>query len=75
MRLMFSLGQAVERLRQKGYGIHCGRWLVDGNPQIILFDVGTASHKMDEFKHELFEKAGIGVPQEDVESNDVVIFG
>ncbi len=30
---------------------------------------------MNEFKHELFEKAGIGIPNEDIESNDVCIFG
>ena len=40
----------MEQLRQRGYRIHCGRWLVDGNPQIILFDVGSAAHKMNEFK-------------------------
>ena len=48
--LTLHSGQAVEQLRQRGYKIHCGRWLVDGNPQIILFDVGSASHKMSEFK-------------------------
>ncbi len=69
------LGQAVERARQKGYKIHCGRWLVEGNPQIILFDVGSASFKMNEFKQELFEKAGIGIPHEDVETNDICILG
>ena len=26
------------------------RWLVEGNPQVILFDVGSASYKMNEFK-------------------------
>ncbi len=65
----------MERLRERGYRIHCGRWLVDGNPQIILFDIGSAAHKMNEFKQELFEKAGIGVPHVDIECNDVVIFG
>ncbi len=30
---------------------------------------------MNEYKQELFEKAGIGIPHEDVESNDVCIFG
>lgn len=30
---------------------------------------------MHEFKQELFEKAGIGIPHEDTESNDVAIFG
>ena len=71
---MFT-GQAVERVRQKGYKVVCGRWLVEGNPQVILFDVGSASHRMAEFKHELYEKAGIGIPHEDTETNDVCLFG
>ena len=70
-----SFFQAVEGMRERGYKVHTGRWLVDGNPQIILFDVGSAAHKMNEFKQELFEKAGIGIPHEDIESNDVAIFG
>ena len=43
--------------------------------QVILFDIGSASHKMQEMKQELFEKAGIGIPHEDIETNDVAIFG
>lgn len=70
-----TTGQAVERAREKGYRVHCGRWLVDGNPQIILFDVGSAAHKMNEYKQDLFEKAGIGIPHEDIESNDCCIWG
>ena len=69
------IGQAVNRVRQKGYKVHCGRWLVEGNPQVILFDIGSSSHKMNEFKNELYEKAGIGIPHEDTETNDVTIFG
>lgn len=42
---------------------------------MILFDVGSAAHKMAEFKHELYEKAGIGIPNEDMETNDCAIFG
>ena len=30
---------------------------------------------MSEMKQELFEKAGIGIPHEDIETNDVAIFG
>ena len=48
---------------------------MEGNPQVILFDVGSASHKMAEFKHELYEKAGIGIPHEDTETNDCAILG
>ena len=57
------------------YKIVTGRWLVDGNPQVILFDVGSAAHKMSQFKQELFDTAGIGAPHRDIEVNDVIIFG
>ena len=69
------LGRAVSRIREKGYKIHCGRWLVDGNPQVVLFDVGATAHKLDQYKSELYDKAGIGIPHEDKETNDVCIFG
>jgi len=69
------LGQTVASQREKGFRIVTGRWLVEGNPQVILFDVGSAAVKMNEWKHELFELGGIGCPQEDSEVNDVVLFG
>lgn len=40
-----------------------------------MFDIGSAAWKLDEFKHELWEKASIGIPWHDRESNDAVIFG
>ena len=66
---------AINNLRQQGFIIHCGRWLVDGNPQIILFDIGSAAWKLDQFKHELWENTNIGVPHLDIETNDSIILG
>lgn len=66
---------AVNAMRSVGYKIHCGRWLVDGNPQIILFDIGSAAWKLDEFRQELWEKCNIGIPHLDIECNDAVILG
>ena len=40
-----------------------------------MFDVGSAGYKMNEFKQELYDKSGIGIPHEDIETNDVAIFG
>ena len=48
---------------------------MEGNPQVILFDVGSAAYKMNEFKQELYDSAGIGGPHGDLEVNDVTIFG
>lgn len=66
---------AVNACRSLGYKIHCGRWLVDGNPQIILFDIGSAAWKLDEFRQELWEKCSVGIPHLDIECNDAVILG
>lgn len=35
-----ELQTAIEKVRHRGYKVHTGRWLVDGNPQIILMDIG-----------------------------------
>lgn len=49
--------------------------MVDGNPQIILFDIGSGAWKLDEFKQELWDKTNIGVPHLDIEANDAIILG
>lgn len=69
------LNGAVSAMRNQGWKVHCGRWLVDGNPQIILFDIGSAAWKMDGYKHELWESSNVGIPHLDVECNDAVILG
>jgi len=69
------LNNAVSKLRDLVFRIHTGRWYVAGNPLVILFDIGSASCNLDQYKQTLFEKSGIGIPHEDIESNDAVIFG
>ncbi|KAE8745264.1 hypothetical protein FOCC_FOCC008056 [Frankliniella occidentalis] len=66
---------AVSRMRDQGYQLHTGTWLVDGNPQLILFDIASGAWKLDEFKQELWEKTGVGIPHLDIETNDAIILG
>ena len=42
---------------------------------MLLFDIGSAAWKLDEWKRELWEVAHIGLPWHDRESNDALIFG
>ncbi|KAL8561691.1 hypothetical protein ACOMHN_054988 [Nucella lapillus] len=67
--------ETIATLRQAGIKVFFGRWLIDGYPKVVLFDIGSAAWKLDEFKHDLWELAGIGIPWHDRESNDAVIFG
>ncbi|KAJ8311289.1 hypothetical protein KUTeg_011159, partial [Tegillarca granosa] len=51
--------QTIQAMRDAGLKVYFGRWLIDGYPKVILFDIGSAAWKLDEFKHELWEKANI----------------
>lgn len=66
---------AVNAMRNLGYKVHIGRWLVDGNPQVILFDIGSGAWHLDQFKRELWETSHIGIPHDDIETNDAIILG
>ncbi len=52
-----------------------GRWLIDGYPKVVLFDIGSAAWKLDEWKREIWECSHIGIPWHDRESNDAIILG
>lgn len=49
--------------------------MIDGYPRVVLFDIGSAAWKLDEWKRDLWNIANIGVPWHDRESNDSIIFG
>lgn len=67
--------QVLDEMRSHGIKVHFGRWLIDGYPKVVLFDIGSAAWKLDEFKHEFWEKSHIGIPLHDTESNDALILG
>ncbi|KPJ19685.1 Putative glycogen [starch] synthase [Papilio machaon] len=69
------LTTAVNAMRSQGYKLHTGTWLVDGNPQIILFDIGSGAWQLDGYKQELWDTCSLGIPHLDVEANDAVILG
>jgi len=69
------LSRAVNKLREKGWNVLFGNWLVEGNPQVVLFDIGSASHLLNSWKQELYESTFIGIPHLDIECNDTVILG
>ncbi|VDN95676.1 unnamed protein product [Brugia pahangi] len=69
------IATAIHKLKEGGFKTVYGRWLIDGYPKVILFDLGSGSRKMNDWKHELYERCQIGIPYEDIESNDAVILG
>ena len=37
-----------------------GNWLIEGNPTVVLFDIGSAAGNLNSWKQELYENTHIG---------------
>ena len=66
---------ALQILKDAGIRYIFGKWLIEGAPYVLLFDIGSAYHRLDEWKKNLWNIAGIPSPPNDRETNDAVIFG
>ncbi|KAI6653321.1 Glycogen synthase [Oopsacas minuta] len=69
------ISETLNTLRKQGIVVSYGRWLIEGHPSVILFDIGSAYFKLNEWRQEFFELTHIGVPDSDTECKDVMVFG
>lgn len=69
------IAATLESMRVKGVKCLYGRWLIDGNPHVLLFDTGSQYHRLDEWKGDLWNLAGIPTPPSDHETNESIVFG
>lgn len=67
--------KSIESMRSKGIKVLYGRWLIEGAPQVLLFDTGSAYSRLDEWKADLWNLAGIPTPPNDHETNETIVFG
>ncbi|XP_015795741.1 glycogen [starch] synthase [Tetranychus urticae] len=67
--------ETIDSVAAHGIKLYYGRWLIDGYPQVILVDIGSAMWKLAEWKHDFWNVCSIGIPNSDIESNDAIIFG
>jgi len=70
-----SLANTITSMRNKGVKVITGRWLIEGYPRVVLFDVDSVWHEYNSWAWDLFEKTGIGIPDHDVEAKRCVLFG
>ncbi|MBI3987528.1 MAG: glycogen synthase [Lentisphaerae bacterium] len=70
-----SLRPALEQMKEKGYDIHFGHWLVTGRPQVILLNHFSVYSRLGEIKYHLWNNHHIGTPGDDDEVNRVIAFG
>ncbi|KAI8086167.1 glycogen synthase [Halteromyces radiatus] len=70
-----AMRQVLEDMGKHGIKYLFGRWLIEGAPYVLLFDLGSIAHKMDEWKGDLWNVAGIPSPPNDTETNDAILLG
>ncbi|KAJ8261975.1 hypothetical protein GJAV_G00160650 [Gymnothorax javanicus] len=70
-----AIKKAMDSLNNNGCQVRFGRWLIEGSPYVILFDIGSAAWNLDRWKGEFWDTCGIGLPFHDREANDSLIFG
>ncbi|XP_048124416.1 glycogen [starch] synthase, liver isoform X2 [Alosa alosa] len=70
-----AIRKAMDALTNSGCPVYCGRWLIEGSPFVILFDIGAAAWNLDRWKRDLWDTCGIGIPYHDREASDALIFG
>ena len=69
-----TFGQVVHRMRERGFEVHYGHWLVTGRPKAVLFNLGSMHPNLGDIKYWLWQDHGISVPDERM-TNDIVAFG
>ncbi|ODV78185.1 glycosyltransferase family 3 protein [Suhomyces tanzawaensis NRRL Y-17324] len=66
---------ALDSMSERGITWLYGRWLIEGAPRVLLFDIHSAAHNLNEWKADLWNIAGIPTPDHDQESNDAILLG
>jgi glycogen synthase len=69
------VGEAVQALRQRGFEVHDGYWLISGRPRTILINPRSVYGRLGEIKYLLWEHHHIGLPDDPWLTDAVAAFG
>jgi glycogen synthase len=69
------IGEAVTALRQRGFEVHDGYWLISGRPRTVLINPRSAHGRLGEIKYLLWDHHRIGLPGDHWLLDEVVAFG
>lgn len=69
------MAACLKQMRDSGVRVVFGKWLIDGSPSVILFDLESVLNRLNEWKSNLWEVAKIPSPSNDQEMNNAILFG
>jgi glycogen synthase len=69
------IGRAIKALGDEGVKVHYGRWLIPGNPRVLLVEYGQSPEQLAAAKQQLKADHGITAPAGDPLIDGAVAFG
>lgn len=69
-----ALRDTIQELRDNGIHVVYGRWLIEGYPKVVLFDLESTRWRSDGAKGDFWNSTHIGLPA-DSEAENAVLFG
>lgn len=69
------LQNVLRSMSSRGVRFVFGRWLIDGSPRVILFQLDSVRGYLNEWKGDLWSLVGIPSPEHDAETDDAIILG
>ncbi|KAH0516358.1 Glycogen [starch] synthase, liver [Microtus ochrogaster] len=70
-----AVKRAMDAMNKHGCQVYFGRWLIEGSPYVVLFDISSSAWNLDRWKGDFWEACSVGIPHHDREANDMLIFG
>jgi len=68
------VGQTVLKMREMGFQVHYGQWIISGRPKVVLFNPFSIYDRLDEIKYYIWEHHHISIPADDSLLNQVASF-
>lgn len=65
----------LQSITSRGVRFVYGRWLIDGSPRVLLFELDSVAGYLNEWKGDLWSLVGIPSPEHDPETNDAIMLG
>lgn len=72
---LLEIRETLRSMHDRGVKFVYGRWLIEGAPRVILFDLTSVQVHLADWKTDLWSLAGIPSPESDFETNDAVLLG
>jgi len=69
------LKTAFDNLKNQGIVCHCGRWLIEGEPQVILVDFSALWPNVNRYKRELWDDYRVDSMDSGFEFDEPAVWG